>query len=124
MSSTNRYRYVKTLCGKQILIVEDHPMMTSSMTEFLNNYDCTHARSGKEALEAIDRQRPDIILVDSSCLDVVRVVRQNEKTKSVLIIGMCAKPRERSECLAAGCDAFILRPFGMRKFLDRLGGLL
>jgi len=124
MSTINQYRYAKKLCGKQILIVEEHTKMTNSMAEFLKNYDYTLAGSVKEAVEAIDRQRPDIILLDVSCLDVARTVREKETTESVLIIGMSAKPTERSECLAAGCSVFILRPFGMRKFLDRLGNVL
>lgn len=129
MSTTKRDPYEK-LSGRHILIVEAHPMMTGSVTQLFTEYDyASHAASGKQALEAIDRQRPDIILLDLmlpdiSCLDVVRAVRQNEKTKSVLIVGMSAKPPERSECLAAGCDEFVLKPFGTRKLLDRLSGLL
>jgi DNA-binding response OmpR family regulator len=104
-------------------------MMKRRVIEFTEHSHASYAASGKQALEAIARQRPDIILLDRmlpdmSCLDVVQAVRRNENTKSVLIVGMSAKPPERSECLAAGCDEFILKPFGIRKLLDRLCSVL
>ena len=129
MSASKRDPYEK-LCGKHILIVEHNPMLSRSVTQSLRDYgNASSAASGKDALKVIDRQPPDIILLDvtlpdMSCLDFIRAVRENEKTKSVLIVGMSAKPTDRSKCLAAGCHYFILKPFGVRKLLDRLFNFL
>jgi DNA-binding response OmpR family regulator len=95
-----RYRAEK-LWGKHILIAEDSATTKSSVHQSLTQHcHVSRAASGKQALEPIDRQLPDILLLDlmlpdMRCLDLVRAVRQHEKTKSVLIVGMSAKPPER-----------------------------
>lgn len=110
--------------------MEDHAEMAALLARLLN--ECDHAScvtSGNAALEEIDRQPPEIILIDitlpdMSGLDVIRAVRQNQKTKRIPVLAMSAKPGERSSCLAAGCDDFISKPFGMRKLLNRLSACL
>jgi DNA-binding response OmpR family regulator len=129
MSASRGDPYDK-LCGKHVLIVEDHAHVAELLARLLNEYDhASCATSGKAALEEIDREPPDIILIDvtlsdMSGLDVVRAVRQNQKTRHIPILAMSGKPGERSSCLAAGCDDFILKPFGMRTLLNRLFNLL
>jgi DNA-binding response OmpR family regulator len=129
MSSRRRDQYEK-LYGKHILIVDDYSALAKILAQLLKEYDhASYATSGKQALEEIDRKPPDIVLLDiilpdMSGLDLARALRRNPKTKSIPILAMSGKPQERFNCLAAGCDDFILKPFGMRKLLDRLSSLI
>jgi DNA-binding response OmpR family regulator len=112
--------------GKRIVIVHTEPMPSKTVKQLFEAYShAYYVNSGHEGLQAIERELPDIVLVDAmlpdmSCADFVRAVRKNPNAASVLIVAMSKKPHERSDCLAAGCDNFILKPFGSRRLLERL----
>ena len=118
------------LKGKRILVVEDHDLLGSIILEFLKHYDhASHARSGKEALDEIQRQPPSAILLDISLpdisgLEVVRLIRKNKNTKSIPILAMSASREEEDQCLRAGCNGFILKPFDCQQLLNQLNALL
>jgi putative two-component system response regulator len=129
MSSRRRDQY-KKLYGKHILIVDDYLALGKMLSQLLKEYDhASYVTSGKQALQEIDRELPDIVLLDITLpdingLDLARALRQNPKTKSIPILAMSGKPAERSSSLAAGCDDFILKPFAMRTLLNRLSRVL
>ena len=52
--------------GARILVVDDEPQIRHSLQVNLEkrNYAVTTAASGEEALEAIARQKPDVVIVD------------------------------------------------------------
>jgi CheY-like chemotaxis protein len=124
-----RQSAVNKLGDKQILVVEDHPFVGEILTELLTLFDHpSHAASGKEALKQIKRKRPNIILLDLSLpdmngLEVARLLRQNETTKSVRILAMSGNPMDKRNWLQAGCDDFILKPFSTSTLLARLSKL-
>jgi CheY-like chemotaxis protein len=127
--TTKREQSDAKLKGKHILIVEDHPLMGELLTDLLKMYDhASHAPSGKEALKQIEQQTPDIILLDLtlpdvSGLELTRIIRRNKKTKSTPILAMSGHPSNR-ECLEAGCNDFIRKPFSTEDLLDHLARLV
>jgi DNA-binding response OmpR family regulator len=120
---------IKKLADKHILVVEDHPFVGEILTELLTRYDHpSHADSGKEALKQIKQKRPNIILLDLSLpdingLELVKLVRQNKRTKSIRILAMSATRVDRRKWLQAGCNDFILKPFSTSTLLARLSKL-
>jgi CheY-like chemotaxis protein len=80
---------IKKLGDKQILVVEDHPFVGEILLALLTLFDHpSHADSGKEALKQIKQKRPDIILLDlrlpdMNGLELARLLRQNDMTKSI-----------------------------------------
>lgn len=118
------------LKGKHILVVEDNELMGRILVDLLKQWDhATHVRSGQEALRAIKENPPDIILLDISLRDtsgveVARVVRRDNKTKFTPILAMSGSPSEKRQCLEAGCNDFILKPFEISQLLDQLTALL
>jgi DNA-binding response OmpR family regulator len=121
---------IKKLGGKQILVVEDHPFVGEALTELLTLFDHpSHAAaSGKEALKQIKRKRPNIILLDLTLpdmngLELARLLRQNETTKSVRILAMSGSVIDKQNWLDAGCDDFIRKPFNISTLLARLSKL-
>ena len=129
MARDRRKFSLKKLADKQILVVEDHPFLAETLTELLTVFDNpAHADSGKEALKQIKQKRPDIILLDLSLpdingLELARRLRQNETTESIPILAMSGSPTDRRDCLQAGCDDFILKPFTTSTLLARLSKL-
>lgn len=111
-------------------MVEDHDFMGKLLVDMLKHYDhASHASSGKQALQEIQRKTPSIILLDVSLpdmsgLEIVKIVRQNKKTKSTPILAMSASPDEKNKCLEAGCNGFILKPFDIEHLLNELSAQL
>src|SRR5262245_30708349 len=98
MARAKRKADPKKLQGKRILVVEDYPLISELLKDLLSRY-CypSEAHSGRDALEQIEHETPDVILLDLclpdiSGLEVARVVRQNEKTKSIPILAMSGIP--------------------------------
>lgn len=118
------------LKGKRILVVEDHDLMSRLLVDVLRYYDhASDARSGREALDKIQRELPSIILLDISLpdmsgLEVARFVRRNKRTASIPILAMSASADEKDKCLEAGCNSFILKPFDIEQLLKQLTALL
>ena len=120
----------KRLQGKRILVVEDYPLMGEILSETLSDYGhASHVLTGRDALEQIERNAPDVILLDLNLpdmngLEVVRVVRQNEKTSRIPVLAMSGNYMNYKKCFEIGCNDFIHKPFTLPALLARLSGLI
>lgn len=80
----------------RIIIIDDNEDFLFTMETFLrrNGFETLTAEDGKKGLELIERERPDLILLDVmmesiySGLDVCRRIRENPDTKDIPIIGI------------------------------------
>ena len=84
----------------------------------LLGYEVTLARNGAEAVEIADSQLPSLIVMDilmpkMDGFEATAQIRNNPKTHSIPIIAATAKALrgDKEKCLAAGCDAYISKPF-------------
>ena len=93
MARAKRNLTAKKLQGKRILIVEDQPMVSKLLTELLGSYNhLSLATSSKDALEQIKQQAPHVILLDlqlqdMKTLEFAILMRSNEKTGHIPILG-------------------------------------
>lgn len=110
----------------RVLIVDDEANIVISL-EFLMEqagYTVAVARTGDEAIEQIERFRPDLVLLDVMLpgvngFDILQRVRQQPERKGMAIIMLTAKGREVeiTTGLALGADAYITKPFSTRDLL-------
>jgi DNA-binding response OmpR family regulator len=117
----------------RILIADDEPNILVSL-EFLmkrEGYEVLVARDGQQALEAIVRERPDLVLLDvmmpvKSGFDVCQAVRADESLASVKILMLTAKGRDTdvAKGTALGADAYVTKPFSTRELAARVRELL
>jgi CheY-like chemotaxis protein len=120
----------KKLQGKRILVVEDHPLVSEILIDLLGRYDHpSRANSGGDALEQIKHQAPDVVLLDLRLpdihgLEVVRLLRRNEKTRPIPILAMSGSLMDKENCFKIGCNDFILKPFSLSSLLVRLSALI
>ena len=114
----------------RILIVDDEPNIIGAVSPLLRarGYDVLSAMSGRAALETIDRDKPDLIVLDLSLPDIdgVEVCRRVRQTSSVPILVLSARAGERDKvsALDAGADDYVTKPFGAEELLARIRATL
>jgi two-component system sensor histidine kinase/response regulator len=118
----------------RILLVEDNPvnqMVALGMLQ-IHGYNVTLAGNGREALDAHAQAAFDVILMDCHMPEMdgfaaTKQIRERERSsisKRVPIIALTANAmaKDREDCLAAGMDDHLSKPFGivqMKEMLDR-----
>jgi DNA-binding response OmpR family regulator len=112
-----------------ILIVDDEPNIVISL-EFLlerEGYRVLIARDGQEAIDAITRDKPAMVLLDVmlpklSGYDVCQRIRQNPDWADVKVVMLTARGREVeiAKGLALGADAYVTKPFSTRDLLQQI----
>jgi CheY-like chemotaxis protein/HPt (histidine-containing phosphotransfer) domain-containing protein len=116
--------------GGHILLVEDNPVnqeVTQSMLQLLGcRSDLT--KNGREAVEAVSRNRYDLVLMDCQMpvMDgyaATRVIRKSETSRTPIIaLTANALAGDNDRCLAAGMDDYLSKPFTLqtlRTILER-----
>lgn len=115
-----------------ILLVEDSPVNQAVAEEFLQEFGCevAIANDGPAAIEACSRTPFDLVLMDCQMpemdgFEATRRLRQREKeagTNPVPIIALTANSLrgDRNECLAAGMDDYISKPYAPETILAML----
>lgn len=101
------------------------------MRELLSDYQVVEAVNGKDALDKIIEQRPDIILSDVMMPvmdgnELCRQVKENDETASIPFVMLTARlaDEHRKEGLASGADEYITKPFNIDMLNLRLRNLL
>jgi two-component system, OmpR family, alkaline phosphatase synthesis response regulator PhoP len=117
----------------KILIADDEPNILISL-EFLmkrEGYQVLLARDGSEALAAIVRERPDLVLLDvmmpgKTGFDVCQAVRAEEDLAGVKIVLLTAKGRETdiAKGLALGATDYLTKPFSTKDLAALVRALL
>jgi CheY-like chemotaxis protein len=119
--------------GVTILIVENEDSNRTLMEKILGfaGYRYVSASNGVEALEAFDRERPDIVLTDISMpvmdgFEEIASIRARPHGASVPIVAVTAHAMigDREYALAEGCDEYLVKPYRPRDLLDVVARLL
>ena len=91
------------------------------------DYEITEAENGEEALAAIAKQRPDLILMDIQLpimdgYEAARLIKTDPNLRSIPIIAVTsyALPSEEKKARAAGCEDYVTKPFSPRQLLAKI----
>ena len=118
-----------------ILVVEDHPEMSSLITRTLRpqGYDVVTVADGETALTVAEAQPPDLVIADVQLpgmdgLTVVATLRRQEPLLPVIVISAVCDVLEDLKVIPAGLDlesmSFLPKPFGLRSLMDLVDQLL
>ncbi|MDD5729818.1 MAG: response regulator [Candidatus Omnitrophica bacterium] len=117
----------------KILVVEDNPFMTKLLESRLraNDYEVCSSPDGKDALQKICANRPDLILLDVNMpqmngFDTARELKADIATSHIPIIFVTAKGEEKDVLrgIEAGAVTFIIKPFKPEVLLDEINKAL
>ena len=115
--------------SKRILVVEDQPDNRQIIRDMLapTDYEIMEVESGEEALAAIAKKRPDLILMDIQLpimdgYTATRQIKADPAMRSIPIIAVTshALDGEEQTARAAGCDGYVPEPYSPRQLLAKV----
>ena len=113
----------------RILVVEDQADNRQIIRDMLavTDYEITEVETGEEALAAIAKQRPDLILMDIQLptmdgYEATRRIKADASLRSIPIVAVTsyALTGEEKKARAAGCDDYVPKPFSPRELLAKI----
>ena len=117
----------------KVLIADDEPNIVISLEYLMKRagYQVSIARDGQEALDAIRRERPRLVLLDvmmpkKSGHDVCQELRADEQLKDTLVLMLTAKGRDTDvdKGLGVGADAYMTKPFSTKELAAKVAEML
>ncbi|MEF3354353.1 response regulator transcription factor [Paenibacillus sp. GYB006] len=116
--------------NRKILIVEDDQDISRVIRDYLvlNSYEVCAVYSGSEALQAIEVENPEFIILDIMLPDIdgIELCRQIRENNSVPILILSARGSDTDKVLGLGfgADDYMTKPFSLRELLARIGSNL
>ena len=114
----------------RILLIDDEIAIQRAMAPMLRSrgYAVTLAATGREAIAAFERERPDLVILDLGLpdmdgTDVCRYVRDRSETP-ILVLSARGSEKEKVAALDEGGDDYITKPFGTEELMARVRAAL
>jgi len=118
---------------KKIVIADDEHkiVMTLEYAFRKAGYEVFIARDGSEVLELLKEEIPDVILLDIMMPNIdgyntLTEIKKEEKYKDIKVIFLSAKAGENDiqKGLSLGADAYITKPYSIKKLTEKIEELL
>lgn len=116
-----------------ILVAEDEPNIVLSLQFIMKKagFDVRVAEDGEQALREIEKQIPDVILLDIMLpkrdgFSVCELIKAKPEWAAIKIIFLSAKSRDtdKQRAMGLGADDYITKPFSTRALVGRVTELL
>lgn len=114
---------------RRVLLVDDDPLLLDVLTTVLDleDFDVVAASDGDAALDVVARENLDLVVCDVSMpgtdgLEVCRRLKADAATEDLPVILLTARDTDegRRAGEAAGCDAYVTKPFSPLELLEIL----
>ncbi|MFO8062098.1 MAG: response regulator transcription factor [bacterium] len=119
--------------NRRVFIIDDEPDIRKLISVHLkrNAFEPVEFDRGSDALDALEEQRPaliilDLMLPDEDGLEICRRIRANEDIGHIPVIMLTAKSEETDKIigLELGADDYITKPFSPRELIARIKAVL
>jgi DNA-binding NtrC family response regulator len=110
---------------RRVLIVDDEPLILEVLSEhFKTDFDVETAVNGADALGALLRQRPDVVLLDINMprmngIAVLKDIKQIDDSIPVIMVTANEQVTLAAEALKSGAFGYVPKPFDFR-YLDHM----
>jgi two-component system cell cycle response regulator DivK len=121
------------MSNKKILVVEDTEDNRQILRDLLGmaGYDMIEAHDGAEGVSQATEHKPDLILMDIQMpvmdgYEATRRIKADPVLKSIPIVAVTsyALSGDEEKARAAGCDAYIAKPYSPRQMLAKVREIL
>jgi CheY-like chemotaxis protein len=121
------------MSGKNILLVEDNPVNRRLAVFLLRSqgYEVREATTAQEAFEIIEKERPDLIVMDVQLpgmdgLEATRKIKAQPATADIPVIAVTsyAMKGDREKAMAAGCAGYVTKPIDKNIFIQEIAARL
>jgi CheY-like chemotaxis protein len=116
----------------KILVIEDNPSQLKLAHHVLSaaGHDVSDADAAEQAFAAIKMNRPQLILLDLLLPDIdgltlVRRLKADPDTRDIHVVAVTSYPEvyPKAAALAAGCEAYFLKPINTRELSGQLNAV-
>jgi two-component system cell cycle response regulator len=113
----------------RILVIEDHAvdLKLADLVLSTTGHDVSAVEAAEQAFAAIQEDRPRLILLDLNLpgmggLALVRQLKADPDTRDIRVVAVTSYPEQypKAAALAAGCDAYLLKPINTRELSGQL----
>ena len=115
------------LKNPHILVVDDNEEILSTISMILlrKNYHVSAKNRIDDFERTVEELSPDLILLDKSLgwadgCDLCKLVKSNKKLAAIPVIMFSAYYKKREECMTAGANEFMEKPFEMHDLLSTI----
>ena len=115
----------KEKLNTRILIVDDHPVIRSTMSEILKSegFETTQASDGQEALEICSQNDFEVILMDIQMpklngVEVLKRLPDKINRTKFIFFSAYSLPKLEQEAQSLGCYAFLRKPIEIESVID------
>ena len=114
---------------KRILVVEDQEDNRQILRDLLSNagYEMIEAEDGQQALTQAAKHKPDLNLMDIQlpkldCYEANRRIKADPALNAIpiIVVTSYALSGDEEKAHAAGCDAYVAKPFSPRALLAKI----
>ena len=121
------------MSNKKILVVEDTEDNRQILRDLLGmaGYDMIEAHDGAEGVSQATEHKPDLILMDIQMpvmdgYEATRRIKADPELKAIPIVAVTsyALSGDEEKARAAGCDAYIAKPYSPRQMLAKVREVL
>ena len=115
--------------SRRILVVEDQEDNRRIVRDLLTHagYELIEALSGEDGVVMAERERPDLILMDIQLpgidgYEATRRIKTNDALRHIpiIVVTSYALSGDDTKAFAAGCDAYVSKPFSPRELLAKI----
>ena len=114
---------------RKILIVDDEPNIVMSLEYAFKKqqFEVFIARDGSEALDILQHQIPDVVLLDIMMPNVdgyqtLTKIRENDSLQHTKVVFLTAKNKasDIEKGLELGADKYLTKPFSVKKIISEI----
>jgi len=116
--------------AQSVLVVEDEASIASFVSLYLKNagYEVATAANGSEALAAVERREPSLIVLDLMLPDIdgIEICRRIRQKSDLPILMLTARDEDVDKIigLEVGADDYMTKPFNPRELVARVKSIL
>src|SRR5262249_52837120 len=122
----------RAVSSTRVLVVEDDKAIARLVCDNLRfeGYDVEWRESGRGVFAAVDKFRPDLLLLDLALSDGVdgfelcQALTKRSSHLPIIIMPARGEPEDRVRGLTLGADDYIVKPFALQEMLARIRAVL